>query len=680
MNDASAKIVPANPAAAKISRVDLAETKTASVDLAETLKGPILVLGAGGFVGANLVHRLLRTRSDVTAVVRRLPTWRLADLDRRHLLEVDLTSAAELRQMVEAIRPRTIFDCAAYGAYSFENDTDLIYRTNFTSLVTLAGLLQSDDLAAFVHAGSSSEYGTNAAGPLEADPVVPNSHYAVSKVAASQFIAYAGQTLRLPIVNLRLYSVYGPLEDSSRLIPNLARHALGGGYPPFVSPETSRDFVYVDDVCEAFIRAAARMTPEIYGEAFNIGTGTRTTIRDLAETARDVFGLMQPAEFGAMPGRHWDVDAWYAAPDKAARLLGWTATTPLTEGLRRTADWVASLEPDELSGLTKRNRAPVRRSITAIIACYRDEPAIPIMYERLVTTFRKICVDYEIIFVNDASPDDCAGAIRAISARDPRVIGITHSRNFGSQMAFRSGMEMATKDACVLLDGDLQDPPELIEQFYSRWQAGHDVVYGRRVKRDMPLLWGLLYKGFYRVFAAFSYVRIPHDAGDFSLMDKRVVGWLLTCPERDLFVRGLRAYVGFCQTGVDYVRPKRMFGSSTNNLLRNIGWAKRGIFSFSNTPLNMLTAGGLLLLGLSAVLGIAAVLIRLFVPGMVEHGQTTILLSILFFGAINLFAIGLVGEYVAKIMEEVKGRPRLIRAALIKEGETTQLLPEARAR
>ncbi len=660
----------------------MSETRVAAgaVDLAAALKGPVLVLGGGGFVGANLVLRLLRSRGDVTAVVRRLPAWRLAGIDRRHVLEVDLTSPAELRQMVEAIRPRTVFDCAAYGAYSFETDTDLIYRTNLNALVTLVGLLPADQLAAFVHAGSSSEYGTNAAGPLETDPTLPNSHYAVSKVAASQFITYAGQTLRLPIVNLRLYSVYGPLEDASRLIPNLVRHALDGGYPPFVSPETSRDFVYTDDACDAFIRAAARLTPDIYGGSFNIGTGTRTTIRDLAETARGVFGLARAAEFGAMPGRQWDVEAWYAAPDKAARLLGWTAVTPLAEGLRRTAEWVASLGPDGLAGLTKRARAPERRSITAIIACYRDEPAIPIMYERLVATFRKIGVDYEIIFVNDASPDDSAAAIRVLTARDPRVMGITHSRNFGSQMAFRSGMEMATKDACVLLDGDLQDPPELIEQFFAQWRLGHDVVYGRRVKRDMPLLWGLLYKGFYRVFAAFSYIRIPHDAGDFSLMDKRVVGWLLTCPERDLFVRGLRAYVGFSQVGVDYVRPKRMFGVSTNNLLRNIGWAKRGIFSFSNTPLTMLTAGGLALLALSGALGIAAVLIRLFAPGLVARGQTTILLSILFFGAINLFAIGLVGEYVAKIMEEVKARPRLIRAALIKDGEIAQLLPEPRGR
>jgi len=653
---------------------------TGNVDLAASLKGPILVLGGGGFVGANLVHRLLRSRSDVTAVVLRLPAWRLAGLDRRHLLEVDLTSPAELRQMVEAIRPRTVFDCAAYGAYSFENDTDRIYRTNFNSLVTLLELLKPDDLAAFVHAGSSSEYGTNAAGPSESDPILPNSHYAVSKVAASQFLSYAGKTRGLPVVNLRLYSVYGPLEDSSRLIPNVVRHALDGGYPAFVAPETSRDFVYVDDVCDAFIRVAARLTPELYGESFNIGTGTRTTMRDLAACTRGVFGLTQAPEFGTMSQRHWDVDDWYAAPAKAARTLGWTAATPLAEGLRLTADWVASLGPGGLDGLTKRDRPPERRSITAIIACYRDEPAVPIMYERLVATFRRIGVDYEIIFVNDASPDNCAGAIRAITARDPHVIGITHSRNFGSQMAFRSGMEMATKDACVLLDGDLQDPPELIEQFHAQWQAGHDVVYGRRVKRDMPLLWGLLYKGFYRLFAACSYVPIPHDAGDFSLMDKRVVGWLLTCPERDLFVRGLRAYVGFDQVGVDYVRPRRMFGTSTNNLFRNIGWAKRGIFSFSNTPLTMLTVGGLALLGLSGLFGIVAVLIRLFAPGMVERGVTTILLSILFFGAINLFAIGLVGEYVAKIMEEVKARPRLIRAALIKDGEVAQLLPEARPR
>jgi polyisoprenyl-phosphate glycosyltransferase len=649
--------------------------RAAYVDWAVPLKGPVLVLGAGGFVGANLVQRLLRARSDVIAVVRSLPAWRLAGLDSSHLLEVDLTSVAEMRQMVEAVRPRTVLDCSAYGAYSFETDSEVIYRTNFNSLVALVDLLDRGLLASFVHAGSSSEYGSNSAGPSESALLLPNSHYAVSKAAAALFISFAGQTLGLPIVNLRLYSVYGPLEDASRLIPNLVKHGIEGRYPPFVSPETSRDFVYVGDVCEAFLLAAARLTPDLYGESFNIGSGVRTKIRDLAEIAREVFGIEKSAEFGSMPERAWDLDEWYAAPAKAASLLGWSATTSLADGLRSTADWVRSLAPGGLEGLTKRNRAPERKSITAIVACYNDQPAIPIMYERLVATFRNIAVDYEIIFVNDGSPDDCAGTILQITAHDPRVVGVTHSRNFGSQMAFRSGMEMATKDACVLLDGDLQDPPELIEQFYERWHAGYDVVYGRRIKRDMPVIWGMLYKAFYRVFAAFSYVNIPLDAGDFSLIDKRVVGWLLSCPERDLFMRGLRAYVGFKQTGVDYIRPDRMFGTSTNNLLKNIAWAKRGIFSFSNTPLTMLTAGGIIMLLLAGILGLITILIRIFAPELAPRGATTILLLILFFGALNLFGIGLVGEYVAKIMEEVKGRPRLIRSVVLRHGEMTQLLP-----
>jgi hypothetical protein len=173
-----------------------------------------------------------------------------------------------------------------------------------------------------------------------------------------------------------------------------------------------------------------------------------------------------------------------------------------------------------------------------------------------------------------------------------------------------------------------------------------------------------------------SYVQIPLDAGDFSLIDRRVVGWLLRSPERDLFLRGLRAYIGFRQTGVDYVRPKRMFGESTNNLLKNLEWAKRGIFSFSNAPLKMLSAAGVVLLGLSIVLGVIVVALRILIPDIAPRGATTLLLASLFFGAVNLFAVGLVGEYVAKIMEEVKARPRLIRSGLIRNGETSRLLPD----
>jgi dolichol-phosphate mannosyltransferase len=241
-------------------------------------------------------------------------------------------------------------------------------------------------------------------------------------------------------------------------------------------------------------------------------------------------------------------------------------------------------------------------------------------------------------------------------------------------------MELSTKDGVVALDGDLQDPPELIEQFYQRWEEGWDVIYGRRIKREMPAVWGLMYKLFYRIFAWFSYIKIPHDAGDFSLIDRRVVGWLLNCPERDLFLRGLRAYVGFRQTGVDYVRPERMFGRSTNSFLKNIAWAKKGIFSFSDTPLTMLTSAGLVAFVLSTVAALITGLLKLIFPGIAAQGASTLQILILLFGSANLFAIGLVGEYVAKIMSEVKARPRLIRSALIRNGRSTDLLPDGKAR
>ena len=216
--------------------------------------------------------------------------------------------------------------------------------------------------------------------------------------------------------------------------------------------------------------------------------------------------------------------------------------------------------------------------------------------------------------------------IRNISRNDRRVIGISHSRNFGSQAAFVSGMRIATKNSCVLLDGDLQDPPELIEQFVTEWRKGHDVVYGRRVKREAPWFMQFAYKAFYRVFDWFSFIRIPHDAGDFSLMDKRVVQSLLAFPERDIFLRGCRAFAGFKQTGVDYIRPERMFGRSTNNLIKNLGWAKKGILSFSNTPLNMLSFTGTVLLFLSLLLLVGQAVARLLFPESVPPGVTTLLL------------------------------------------------------
>jgi dolichol-phosphate mannosyltransferase len=648
-------------------------------DLAiRNLRGPILVLGASGFIGANLFRMIAAVRSDIFANVQHEKSWRLEDISEDKIVAVDLTDPVAIKNLMANIRPQTVFDCAAYGAYSFEQDSQKIYQTNFQSLVNLVELCSELRVAAYVHAGSSSEYGTNACAPTEDKTCEPNSHYAVSKVASANFLGYMGKHRGFPCAHLRLYSVYGPLEDTSRLIPNILKCAARGTLPPFVDARTSRDFVFVEDVCRAFILAASRMNPSFHGEIFNIGSGRKTTIQELAEQVRNEFGIVEEPKYGTMEARSWDLEDWYSNSEKAAQVFGWSVTTSLSEGLHKTYEWVMRLSDEQFITSTKKRLDRRRKSVSAIIACYEDDEAIPHMHRRLTETFRKLGVDYEIIFVNDCSPDGTLQVIEEISARDPHVIGISHSRNFGSQMAFRSGMELATMNSVVLLDGDLQDPPELIEQFHAKWDEGYDVIYGSRVKRDMPWHWGLMYKAFYRLFSAFSYMPIPLDAGDFSLMDRRVVTWLLNCPERDLFIRGLRAYVGFKQTGIEYVRPKRMFGKSTNNFFKNLSWAKKGLFSFSDAPLTMLTSAGVILFCISGLLAVVVALLKIFVPDIAPKGATTILIFILLFGSFNLFAIGLVGEYVAKIMLEVKGRPRLIRSGLIRHGKSTNLLPDGK--
>lgn len=633
------------------------------------LQGPILVLGASGFVGANVLRRILQVRLDVVGTASRTPAWRLEGIDSRHVRALDLLVDQNIDALLDDVKPRVVLDCVAYGAYSFEVDAQRIYDTNFGFVSRLVERLAARGVACYVHAGSSSEYGGNASAPKETDATAPNSEYAVSKAAAASLLYYWGKHKGFPCCNLRLYSVYGPMEDSSRLIPTVVRRGSDGGYPQFVDPNVSRDFVYVDDVCDAFVLAALNLSEQDYGASFNIGTGIETTIADVATAAREMFAIAERPDFG-MPVRQWDVTGWYADPGLAKARLGWKPRVGFEDGLRRTSAWYAAL-PDKVNyeRVSKKYALDVKHSVTAVIACYKDGQAIPVMYERLRATFTKLRVDYEIIFVNDCSPDDSEEIIRHISTQDRRVIGISHSRNFGSQAAFRSGMEVATKNSVVLLDGDLQDPPELIEEFVGRWRDGFDVVYGRRVKRRASLAMQIAYKGFYRVFDYFSFVHIPHDAGDFSLLDRRVVEAILRFPERDLFLRGVRAFAGFRQTGVDYTRPERMFGVTTNSLLKNIGWAKKGILAYSRVPLDVLSAVGAIMFVITGFLMAVQFVARLLAPQLVPPGVTTLLLTVMLFGALNLFAIGVIGEYMAKVFEEVKRRPLFIRRSIIRNGE-----------
>lgn len=630
------------------------------------LQGPIVVFGAGGFIGSNLFRMILQYRDDIYAITPKHPfiPWRIDDLREDRILHGDITDLHTLQRLFSQHPFKTIFHLAAYGAYSKQKDVGLIYQTNIIGLLNLLEVSSTYNIKAFVHAGSSSEYGLNCKEPLESAELMPNSHYAVTKASAANMIKYYGTILQVPIVNLRYYSIYGEYEEPDRLIPQVIDKGMQKTYPPLVQPDISRDFVYIDDAIYATLLAANADYAVIGGQSINIASNKKTTIRDVARTAKEIFNIPGEPAWGDFANRKWDLKEWYGNSSLAKKVLNWEATTSLKDGLLKTLEWQKEYSKPLYE--KKIFQDLIRHKITAIIACYKDAQAMPIMYERLVKTFYKINADYEIIFVNDSSPDNTPDVLQGLVQQDKHVIGIEHSRNFGSQSAFMSGMEIATGDVAVLLDGDLQDPPELIEDFYKKWKEGYDVVYGQRVKRDGNRFLVRLYKVFYRLFRRLSYVPIPLDAGDFSMMDRKVVNELVKLPETDQFLRGLRAWVGFKQIGVPYTRPERMFGVTTNNWRKNLAWARKAIFSFSYVPLELLTYLGWVLTLVSLIAAVVQVI--LYFSGVnVPHGITTIIVLVLFFGGMNMLAISILGEYQAKILEEVKKRPKFIRKNIIKQ-------------
>lgn len=308
--------------------------------------------------------------------------------------------------------------------------------------------------------------------------------------------------------------------------------------------------------------------------------------------------------------------------------------------------------------------------VSAVVVCYGDEGNIRALYERLVKALSGITKHWEIIYVNDASPDNSETILQELAAKEPRLTVMNQSRNFGAQAAFTAGMVQAQGDAVVLMDGDLQDPPELIEQFVQKWLQGYQVVYGVRRKRErsMGKVKEWMYHQFYVWFDKTAYISVPRDAGEFSLLDRVVVDHMNAMPERDRFLRGLRAWVGYRSCGIPYVRPERYDGRpsvSTKGLLSAFRWARKAIFSFSYKPLEWVTYLAVLAT-FFAVVGIIVYGAFFFFSGA-PRGFSTVYILILFFAAIQLLTLAIMGEYIGRIFEEVKGRPRYITRDIVND-------------
>lgn len=317
-----------------------------------------LVTGAGGFVGANLARALVEAGHEVDAWVR--PggdEWRLAPVaDELRITPVDLLDGDAINRAVDAFKPEWIFHLAAHGAYSWQRDSERIMQTNLVSTVRLLAACERHGFAAFVNAGSSSEYGFQDHAPRESELVEPNSDYAVMKASASLHCRFVAQRDDLHVVTLRLYSVYGPWEEPGRLMPTLVARGIEGRLPPLVSPDTPRDFVSAQDVDRAFFAAAER-TDVPRGSVFNIGTGKQTTLREVVEVARAEMGVTAEPQWGTEPQRQWDATVWVSDPSLAKAELGWTAQDDLATGFRALADWLRD-RPDLWSRFSI--EAPVR--------------------------------------------------------------------------------------------------------------------------------------------------------------------------------------------------------------------------------------------------------------------------------------------------------------------------------
>jgi glycosyltransferase involved in cell wall biosynthesis len=278
------------------------------------------------------------------------------------------------------------------------------------------------------------------------------------------------------------------------------------------------------------------------------------------------------------------------------------------------------------------------------------------MHRRLTKVLSDLAYDYELIFVENGSNDASRALLETLADNDPHVHVVVLSRNFGSQAAFSSGLDYATGDCAVLLDGDLQDPPEVVPQMLARWAEGYEVVYGERVTRRASPPLRLAYKAFYRLFSRLSYLTIPVDAGDFGVIDRRVIDVLKAMPERDRFLRGLRAWAGFRQCGVPYNRDPRHSGRTTNSVWGLFRWAFTGLVSFSFAPLELISLLCILVIGLTGIALVVYMVLFFVTPGS-PRGFQTLLVAVLFLGAVPLLSLSIIGTYIAKIFEEVKGRP-----------------------
>ncbi|GAA0410316.1 glycosyltransferase family 2 protein [Paenibacillus motobuensis] len=301
------------------------------------------------------------------------------------------------------------------------------------------------------------------------------------------------------------------------------------------------------------------------------------------------------------------------------------------------------------------------KCISVVIPAYNEEEVIRQCYDSLTDVMIDTSYDYELVFVNDGSKDRTLGILDELARLDEHVRIVNFARNFGHQAAVTAGINSSRGDCVVIIDADLQDPPEVIHQMLEKWEEGYEVVYGKRRKRKGETLFKLASAAlFYRFLQRMSDTDIPRDTGDFRLIDRKVVHVFNRMTERNKFIRGIVSWIGFNQTYVEYDRNERMAGTTKYPLRKMLAFASDGIFSFSSKPLKLITRMGMLTVLLALVVLVYSLCAKLFDLPEVERGWTSIMMAITLFSGVQMLSLGVMGEYIARIYDESKNRPQYI--------------------
>lgn len=310
--------------------------------------------------------------------------------------------------------------------------------------------------------------------------------------------------------------------------------------------------------------------------------------------------------------------------------------------------------------------------VSVVIPVYNSATIFPVLYDRLVTSLTDCVKSFEVVAVIDGNADGSADVVEGITLQDSRVKMLVHARNFGHQAAVTTGLKHTTGDMVIIMDDDLEDPPEVLPAFIAKLRSGFDVVYGVRKKRKVPIHKRLSYFVYYRILNSLSNIDMPLDAGDFCIMRRNVVEQLNSMPERNRYVRGLRTWLGFRQVGMEYEREPRFAGTPGYNLSRYLQVGLDGILSFSYRPLVYVSALGALFSILSFAYATRLTVLVLIDQAADVPGWSSLMVATLFLGGVQLFSIGMIGQYIARIYDEVKARPHSVISRAVGFGDETK--------